>query len=142
MPVSGDFAKLGRLASTLEQLGRLPGRVARRVAPAITAKLQQQFDSGTDPYGKAWEPLKPSTIARKGHDTILVETGEGRDGTKAIALPGAGVGIILGPKLQWHLLKTENRAARPVLPLYGLPKAWRERIEYLTRLEFKGSVRG
>ena len=33
------------------------------------------FQSATDPGGTPWPPLAPSTITRKGHSTILVDTG-------------------------------------------------------------------
>jgi phage gpG-like protein len=37
------------------------------------------FDSATDPSGAAWKPLAPSTVAKKGHATILVEGTELRE---------------------------------------------------------------
>lgn len=33
------------------------------------------FASRTSPSGDSWPPLAPSTVRRKGHDTILVDTG-------------------------------------------------------------------
>jgi phage gpG-like protein len=35
---------------------------------------QSLFDTATAPDGAAWPPLAPSTIKRKGHATILVDT--------------------------------------------------------------------
>lgn len=142
VPLTGDFAALGRLRSSLDRLARIPAKVARRVAPALTGQLQRQFGSGTDPYGKPWDPLKPSTVRRKGHATILVDTTAGRTGTRALVLPGAGVGIVLGPHLHWHLVRTADRAARPVLPLFGLPRAWSAIITRFTELEGKAALRG
>ena len=40
---------------------------------------QEHFDTETDSSGKGWKPLKPSTIARKGHEMILFETGRLED---------------------------------------------------------------
>ncbi len=35
----------------------------------------EAFDQQREPGGTPWEPLKPSTIAKKGHSRILYETG-------------------------------------------------------------------
>ena len=44
----------------------------------FVSDLQQQhskqFQSGTDSDGNSWAPLKESTIKRKGHGVILIET--------------------------------------------------------------------
>lgn len=76
--------------------------------------------------GPAWKPLAPSTIRRKGHDTILVETGRLRgsltserhsDGIreifdnwpdKSVAIFGTDV-----PYAQYHMQGNERMPARP-----------------------------
>jgi phage gpG-like protein len=42
---------------------------------ALEELHQTYFETETDPDGNAWKPLAPSTIAKKGHDRILIETG-------------------------------------------------------------------
>ncbi len=142
MPLTGDFAKLGRLRATLERLGRIPSRVAARAAPLIDARLREQFATGTDPYGKGWAPLAASTVRRKGFDTILVESGAGRAGTSAATASGAGIRIVLGPHLAFHMLPAKGRPERKVLPTQGLPRGWRADIAavYLEEMgrEFRG----
>jgi phage gpG-like protein len=40
---------------------------------------KEQFESQGARSGQPWQPLAPSTVARKGHDTILVDSGALRD---------------------------------------------------------------
>lgn len=135
MPMTGDFAKIGRLERNLETIARVPSKVARRAAPAITGALKRQFASGRDAYGNPWAPLAASTVRRKGFDTILVETGAGRDGTRAYPMGGAGIAIEVGPHLAWHMVQGDNRPARQVLPTGPLPKEWREILDRFSMIE-------
>ena len=48
------------------------------------------FATSTAPNGQAWLPLAPATIARKGHDTILVETTAMRESLRL----GAGDNVL------------------------------------------------
>lgn len=40
------------------------------------AKVLSNWESGQDAMGNAWEPLKQETILKKGHDRILIDSGE------------------------------------------------------------------
>lgn len=42
----------------------------------LEEKHRSGFESQQSPTGEAWRPLAPSTVKRKGHDTILFETGK------------------------------------------------------------------
>lgn len=42
----------------------------------LEGKHAEGFASAVTPGGQAWPPLRPSTINKKGHATILVETGK------------------------------------------------------------------
>ncbi len=136
MPLQGDLKQFGLFRAMLDRMARVPSRVAVPAARALETRWRASYAAGTDPYGKPWAPLKPSTVRRKGHATILVETGETFDLTRVLALPGAGIKFTVGPKGFWHLTATENRAARPILPLYGLPATWRADIQAVAQQEF------
>lgn len=65
---------------------RATGSRATRARPLFNAlgeKLQlierEQFQTSGARSGRPWAPLAPSTVQRKGHDTILVDTGALRD---------------------------------------------------------------
>lgn len=50
------------------------------------------FASSTGPDGNKWPPLAPSTVKRKGHSTILVETSALK---ASLTQPQAGVRIVI-----------------------------------------------
>ena len=126
------FSAAAKYANVARELQRVPARVASQAAPAIERMWRKTYRAEQDPYGKPWAKLAKSTIDRKGFDTILVERGDSYKATRVRTLPGAGIQLTTGEKLQWHLEATENRPARPVLPLHGLPAPWRERIRKIT----------
>jgi phage gpG-like protein len=45
------------------------------IFPAIENAEKRFFADERDPTGEKWKPLAQATVKRKGHDTILVETG-------------------------------------------------------------------
>jgi len=47
----------------------------RGFMPVLQQEEARQFSQQADAAGRAWPKLSPVTIARKGHDRILVETG-------------------------------------------------------------------
>jgi len=51
------------------------------------------FADASDPGGTAWPALEPSTIRRKGHDTILVDTGQLRASLTQKLAAGGGDAI-------------------------------------------------
>ena len=75
------------MADTLEQLIPLfsdimqkveqadYSEVFREVLPILTEQEQRMFDEERDSSGRSWPPLAQSTIVKKGHDQILVDTG-------------------------------------------------------------------
>ena len=62
--------------------------VMQELGKAGITDVEQRFK--TRGYG-TWAPLKPATIARKGHDTILVDTGTMKD--------SVGIGIVTANKV-------------------------------------------
>jgi len=71
------------------------------------------FADATAPDGSPWPRLEPSTIARKGHDTILVDTtrliksltakGGGGDAIRDLAVVGDATHIIFGTAVEYSL---------------------------------------
>lgn len=90
-----------------------------------TDEIRQSFDSGRDPTGVPWAPLAESTIRNKGHDTILVDSGEYRDSFSHDVTGGVGVGPIGGSAMlkittdsevaKWHEFGTSRMPARPIM---------------------------
>lgn len=126
------FSAAAKYANVARELQKVPSRVSSQAAPAIERMWRKSYRAEQDPYGRPWAKLSPRTIAKKGFDTIMVEKGDTYNETRVRALPGAGLGCTTGYKAQWHLEATENRPARPVPPLHGLPAPWRERIRKIT----------
>jgi len=125
MALTGDFAGLDKLQKHLEQLASVPSQASREIADGITRELQKEFKQGTDPYGKAWKPLRPSTLKSGRHPPPLTDSGRLRDGTLAQPMRGAGVQIVVGaPYGVFHQYGTRRMARRPILPTGAMPKAW------------------
>lgn len=81
------------------------------------------FADASDPTGAAWPQLAQSTIDRKGHGTILVDTGRllasltggGADGIRDVAEVSDMTNIIFGTNVEYSGLHDEatwNRPAR------------------------------
>lgn len=115
------------LRNAIQELVRAPSQVASKWAPLITKRLQKQYDRGVDAYGNPWIPLAQSTIDKKGHDQILVEHGDTREGTYAKPQGGAGIALHVGIHGHWH--QEGKPKYRPILPDFGLPATWRADLE-------------
>lgn len=122
------FSAAARYRNVAKELNKVPARLSAQAAPAIERMWRKTYRAEQDPYGRPWAKLSPVTIAKKGFDTIMVESGDTYKETRVRPLSGAGIGLTTGYKAQWHLEAVGNRPARPVLPLHGLPAPWRERL--------------
>ena len=132
MNASACIAALRQVQRTVEELGRLPRKLAVTAAPLISAEVRDQFRTGTDPYGTPWAPLKPSTLRRHGPPP-LTDTRALADGTKAIPSAGGRIGItVLIGKTYGAFAQTGFRVGktrvppRRILPNRGMPAKWRE----------------
>lgn len=132
-----SFSAAAKYRKIQKELLKVPSQVSRDGALGIEKMWRRSYMAGTDPYGNEWAANKDSTIRKKGHDWVMVDSQETLNKTRARALPGAGIGLVTGKNAAYHLEATENRPARPVLPLYGLPKAWREHLRktYVARAQ-------
>lgn len=50
------------------------GETLKGLTADLRRQHDKQFQTGTDSTGTAWTPLKESTVRRKGHGIILVDT--------------------------------------------------------------------
>lgn len=132
-----------QFADNLGKLARVSSRLTKPVADRFNVLLAAQFQQGTDSYGTPWVPLKPATIKRKGHDTIMVDTGATRDQTRAIVLSGAGIGFVSTPQAGYHMVGFGTRPARPVFPRRTtLPEEWQAAIREEWSKIFLSTFRG
>jgi len=126
----------------LRELVRVPSRITGRGSVEIEKLWRRSYMASQDPYGNEWAALKPSTIRKKGHDWIMVDTQETLNQTRVKRLSAAGIVLQTGGKAAWHMQATANRPARRVLPAFGLPKTWRAKLRAIAAQEFKRAVTG
>jgi len=115
---------MGQLARNLERLAAVPSQASADVAATIDNLIDDQFDRGTDPYGKPWAPLAPSTVRQGRRPPPGTDTRELRDSVSVRPLPGAGVGITIGADYAEHFDRK-----RPILPRGTLPRTWNDAIQ-------------
>lgn len=120
---------INKFSELPEFIGQIKNR-AQNLKPALDAAsddyketiIDKAFASETSPLGEAWQPLKPSTIAKKGNSKILRDSGA--------LMRGASVGFgkksifsdVKGAARTYanvHLLgsPSQNIPERPWLPL-------------------------
>lgn len=130
------LSQIGRLEQSIAKLAEIPRKIAEDVAPTINALIQKQFDEGKDPYGRAWAPLKPSTLRSGRNPPPLTDTKRMRDGTKVYVLRAnyAGLRIVVGePYGYFHQVGTKDMVARRILPDAGIPAAWKQAFDASAR---------
>lgn len=140
MSLSGDFRGLGQLERNLELLARVPSRAAAFAAPAIAREIDREFATGRDPYGRAWAPLRPSTLARGRRPPPLTDTGRMRGGLEVRPMAGAGISITFADEVPaiFHQKGTRKMARREILPTNVLPASWNRALENAARRAFGG----
>lgn len=120
-----------KLAERLADLKDVPARAAKGASKRVADLITREFRAGQDPYGIAWQSLKPATIAKGRHAPPLYETGDMFRSVKVAPAQGSGIKITIGSDYaQYHQTGTGVMAARPILP-YGseLPESWRNAID-------------
>lgn len=148
----GDLDAMGALAARLDELAKIPSRVARAVAADLEALIEEGYARGRDPYGEPWAPLKKRTLL-KHRPPPLTHYGLMREDTHA--RPRGGAGVVLSapfpaaihmtgagtpsdsdPGEQWGM------HARPMFPDRDeLPPKWRETIDRRVREAFEKGAR-
>jgi phage gpG-like protein len=90
---------------------------------AVIVETEAKRVIGTYEYG--WPRLQPATVARKGADTPLLETGELRDSIEHYTPPSGPLETFVGsnnPKAKWHELGTVHIPARSFLMAAAMHK--------------------
>lgn len=123
------LAAIGRLKETLRRLSELPQQVAREAKPAIDRQLREEFLNGTDPYGRPWAPLKPSTLATGRKPPPLTDSGALKRGTRVELRRRNGLVLLTGPHGYFHQVGFRvgrtRVPPRRVLPQFGFPIGWK-----------------
>jgi phage gpG-like protein len=123
----------------LRELTKVPSRAAKSAAPKIRRLITEEFNRGEDPYGNAWAPLKPATLARGRRPPPLTDTRRLRRGIRVFPMAKAGIQITVdAPYAGFHQSGTSRMGARPILPKRGLPKKWRAAIERSVKEAYGG----
>ena len=136
MNASACRAALRQVRRTVEELARLPHKLAVVAAPLISAELRDQFRAGVDPYGAPWAPLRPATLRRHGPPP-LTATRQLADGTRAF--PGRGGILVVLGKSYGAFAQTGFRVGstkvppRRILPNRGMPRTWRAILDRTAR---------
>jgi hypothetical protein len=140
---------IGRLKGVVRRLAELPRKVAEEAKPGLDRLLREEFVNGTDPYGRAWAPLKPSTIARGRRPPPLDDTGTLKRGTTVELQRGRTPGLLLKTGAVYGYfhqmgfrIGTTKVPPRRVLPQYGLPAGWKIVLREAARRVALRAVRG
>jgi phage gpG-like protein len=95
---------------------------------AVETEHAQMWGQQRDPAGEPWKKLAPSTVRRKGHSTILVETGRLRrslttpnDGVREMFQEGGNIGLIFGTDVPYSIYHLRGGERLPKRDHVGLP---------------------
>ena len=140
------IADLDRLIRVVERLAYVPRKVAVIAAPKLTALVQREFRTGTDPYGRPWRPLKASTLAKGRRPPPLSDTRRLRDGTGAVVTRSGirlTVGAAYGVFHQYGFRVGRVKVGpRKVLPGHGMPASWKAVLDESSRMAARRAVSG
>jgi phage gpG-like protein len=83
--------------------------LANEINAAIERYETGYYEAQADPFGEAWKPLAEYTIRKKGHDTILVDSGRmkgsltGRTGDSVVDVfqEGMNAGLTRGTSVEY-----------------------------------------
>lgn len=127
---TGDTRALMNLSARLRELASVPSQAAKEASESISDLIQEEFDAGTDPYGKSWAPLRPATLKKGRHPPPLTDTHNMRDSIDVQPMRGAGIQITLDETpATFHQTGTVKMAKRPILPDGGrMPPTWVDAI--------------
>lgn len=140
MSNAAAFAALARIKRSVAALARVPSQTSAAAAPKIQALIEEQFASGTDPYGRAWEPLSQATLDKGRSAPPLTDSGE-LAGVTVAPMAGAGVSVTLGASYgAFHQVGTRYMPARPILPYAGLPAAWKQALSDAATAAFERTL--
>lgn len=131
--VSGDFGRLTGTIAALNQLARIPSRVAVIAAPKLQAQMRKDAGAEKDPYARAFAPHKPATTKRWGAHSVLDLTGAGIGSIQAKPAAGAGITLTADDHMAFTQAGTPTQVVRAIFPnTPSLPASWRRILEAST----------
>lgn len=138
-----SFKGFQRLHGTLRALSEVPSRAAADASVRIAGLIDESFDAGTDPYGRAWAPLRPYTLAKGRFPPPLTDSGAMRASVDVKPTAGAGIEVTIGTDYAtFHQTGTRDMVQRQILPQSGgLAPSWREAIAAAVRAAMSKAVR-
>jgi hypothetical protein len=145
MPLIGDMTAIPGQRAMIQELLKVPSVAAARVCPKLNKRVDRMFDSGTDPYGNPWAPLKPSTIRRKRAyrwpSKILVRAKKLWPATRFVPRGGSGLSMVVGDSGIHAQSGAPAREPRAIVPQYGLPSEWRKDIKSAVDAELRARAK-
>lgn len=120
----GSFVNLQKM---IRQLAKVPSQVASGACEGISQAIQDEFDAGSDPFGRQWAELRPATLAKGRTPPPLTDTHEMRDGIEVKPMPGAGIAVTIPDPGVHHQYGTRDMVARPIFP-DRMPDTWQRAI--------------
>lgn len=161
MALRGDFVALKNAIVKIKKLRNVVPETARLAAPELRALVEQEFATGTNPYGTAWKPLRPSTLKRHGPPP-LTASGAMRGG---VTVEASGTDIVFTApspaflhQYGWRRKLPKTRKikrkgqvvgskthgtggpARPIFPNGRVPDKWRQLIRRIARRVVTGEA--
>lgn len=111
---------------------------AVQIADYEAGMFAGEFDSN----GESWAPLKPSTIKRKGHDRILIESGALRESLVHVGGPGNITevmprGMLFGADVEYAIFHQQGTSRMPSRPPVGMSE---ETLDKLVNSVADGTV--
>lgn len=100
----------------------------------------EYFNQDQNPGGRPWAPLAPSTVRRKGHDTILEETGRLRqsltqkssDAIRSVWEQAHDQGLVFGTEVPYTIFHQEGTTNMPDRKPVGVNRKkadeWAQRV--------------
>ncbi len=143
----GDISQMGHLADRIGDLARVPSRIAATVSRTIADLIQDEFDEGADPYGKAWAPLADATLDKGRTPPPLTDREYLRGSVLVRPMRPAGIAITVAapyaaPHQTGWVGPRSSGPARPILPARAeLPPAWQDAIEEAAEADVRKVVR-
>ena len=119
-----------KLSAAIKSLAGVQSRVAKEASREIKKQIEKDFAKGQSPYGTAWAPLAPATLAKGRTPPPLTDTGKGLKGILVNPMRGAGISVVSTVGYMGvHQKGTPDIPARKFMPEGTLPPSWRRAIK-------------
>lgn len=131
--IAGDLSRMGQLSRNLGKLASVPSMASAKLSEKLPEVIDKQFQTGTDPYGRAWTPHADATIERHGEHPLLDLSGQMRSSLHVHPMQAAGVSVTIDHPSEDHQTGWKGPQgegpARPILPMGTFPATWRAAVQ-------------